>query len=170
MIRCVLLSLMASVLLLTALPAAAQTESPPCSTAEAGQFDFWLGEWDLSWGEDGKGTNRITKVLDSCVILENFDGSPTMQFRGWSVSVYDTTSRRWKQTWVDNQGGYMDFTGGFEDGKMTLSRKTTIKGDPVLQRMVFFNIRENELDWNWERSLDGGATWELRWQIHYKRR
>lgn len=25
-------------------------------------------------------------------------------------------------------------------------------------------------EWNWERSLDAGKTWEVQWQIHYTRR
>jgi hypothetical protein len=155
-------------------PAFAQEESEqaplPCSTPEAHQFDFWVGEWALTWGEDANGTNTVSKVLDGCVILEKFDGAPSMQFQGWSVSTFDTTSARWKQTWVDNQGSYLDFVGGFEDGKMTLSRETTIDGKPALQRMVFHNITDDELDWNWERSFDGGETWEPRWQIHYRRK
>jgi hypothetical protein len=163
---------MSAVVLAAVVPVAAQgdTTEPPCHSPEAAQFDFWLGEWNLTWRDSGKGTNKITKVLDGCVILENFDGAPSMQFRGWSVSSFDVATGEWKQTWVDNQGGYLDFTGGFADGKMTLSRETTIEGKPALQRMVFSNIGENDLDWNWEHSLDGGGTWEPRWLIHYRRR
>ena len=61
----------------------------PCSLPEARQFDFWIGQWDLTWGESGRGTNRITAVLDDCVIRENFDGTPSMPLKGWSVSTYD---------------------------------------------------------------------------------
>jgi len=25
-------------------------------------------------------------------------------------------------------------------------------------------------DWNWERSDDGGATWQVNWNIHYTRK
>jgi hypothetical protein len=34
----------------------------------ADSFDFWLGEWDLTWvhknGSHGKGSNRIIRILD----------------------------------------------------------------------------------------------------------
>jgi hypothetical protein len=43
-------------------------------------------------------------------------------------------------------------------------------GSKVQQRMVFKNIGRNEFDWSWERSLDGGKTWEVLWPIHYKRK
>ena len=69
-------ALMLVVFVSAAAPVAAQQASP-CSSPEAGQFDFWLGDWELSWGDSGKGTNKITKVLDGCVILENFDGAPS---------------------------------------------------------------------------------------------
>ncbi len=23
------------------------------------EFDFWIGNWDLTWGENDRGTNRI---------------------------------------------------------------------------------------------------------------
>ena len=53
---------------------------------------------------------------------------------------------------------------------MTLSTEVEVEGKPVQLRMVFFNIEADVLDWNWERSEDGGQNWELRWHIHYTRR
>src|SRR5438445_581393 len=77
----------------------------------------------------------------------------------------------WKQTWVDNEGGYLDFIGEFKDGQMVLAREAVRRdGSKVQQRMVFKNIGRNEFDWSWERSLDGGKTWEVLWPIHYKRK
>lgn len=142
----------------------------PCTAAEARQFDFWLGEWAVTWGEGGSGTNRIQAILDGCVVREEFDGRPSIELRGTSVSCYHERQGVWKQTWVDNQGNYLDFTGGWEDGEMRLQRETTIEGVRTLQRMVWFNIRADELDWNWERSRDGGETWEVLWHIHYRRK
>ena len=142
----------------------------PCEQEEARQFDFWLGDWNLTWENDGKGTNRITKKLDGCVIHENFDGTPAISLKSISVSTFDVQSGQWKQTWVDNWGGYLDLVGGMVDGKMILARDTIIEGKPVKQRMVFYNIAEDELDWNWERSDDNGETWKVLWKIHYERK
>jgi hypothetical protein len=94
-----------------------------------------------------------------------------MHLRGHSVSVFDARAGRWKQTWVDNEGGYLDFIGEFKDGRMVLAREAVRPdGSKVQQRMVFKNIGRNEFDWSWERSLDGGKTWEVLWPIHYKRK
>jgi hypothetical protein len=151
----------------------AQNESQPpspCRLPEARQFDFWIGEWDVTWGEDGSGTNTVTLELDSCVIVENFDGNPTFDFRGRSFSSYNPETGKWEQTWVDNNGGYITFVGEYADGKMELRTRRTVEGEELINRMVFYNIAEDSLDWDWEKSTDDGKTWELLWRIHYTRR
>jgi hypothetical protein len=145
--------------------------SPPsCSQPEVKQFDFWVGEWDLEWANGGKGRNVIEKTLGGCVVQENFDGSPASPLRGLSVSSYNAGSRKWQQTWVDNQGGYLDFVGEFKDSKMVLQRSATINGKEVLQRMVWYDITKDGLLWNWERSEDKGKTWTVLWKIKYTRK
>jgi hypothetical protein len=156
------------------------TESPkPCNSPEARQFDFWLGQWDLSWpaeqsggteGETATGANRISRLFGDCVIEENFStGDGT--FQGHSVSVYDEKAGLWRQTWVDSSGGYLVFTGSFDGGAMTLSTNPVDRGDEVVvQRMVFGQIREDSLEWAWQGSRDGGVTWTDLWNISYRRR
>ena len=131
------------------------------------QFDFWLGEWDCAWSEEGKGTNSITRILDGKIIQEDFVGP---DLHGMSVSSYDPERQLWCQTWVDNNGTYLDFTGTFEDRKMILSRDAIVRGEKCRQRMVWYNIEESRFDWNWERSDDGRQTWRVLWQIRYTRK
>ena len=155
---------------------AASSPPSPCAAPEQQQLEFWVGDWDLSWpgekqGEIARGTNNIRRVLDTCVVEENFSGESAMHLRGISLSIYDTRAGKWKQTWVDNEGGYLDFVGEFKDGKMILARDAVRPdGTKVVQRMVFKNITHNEFDWSWESSSDGGKTWQVLWPIHYKRR
>jgi hypothetical protein len=161
--------------LLAAAPTAqAQAPTPSCHAPEFAQFDFWLGEWTVRWTDnDGKaqsGTNRIRKTLDGCVILEEFDGRPGTPLVGTSVSTYVPRAGRWKQTWVDNQGGYLDFEGEFRDGRMILSRRAPLAGDGVMQRMVFSDISADALTWEWQGSKDSGATWTTNWRLQYARR
>jgi hypothetical protein len=148
----------------------------PCEDPRQQQFSFWVGEWEASWpGQNGTaaghGTNSIRRILDNCVVEENFSGGDSMPLRGVSVSLFDTRSGKWKQTWVDNQGGYLDFTGEFRDGQMILARRATRPdGSAILQRMVYKNITSEEFDWSWESSTDEGKTWKVAWPIHYRRR
>lgn len=152
----------------------------PCGSAEARRFDFWLGEWNLTWpaeqagGEPGatmSGINRIAKLFGPCAIEENFstdDGS----FQGHSVSVYDESSGLWRQTWVDSAGAYLSFTGGMEGADMVLSTEPVHAKDGriVVNRMVFSDITTDSLFWRWQGSPDGGSAWEDRWTITYRRR
>jgi hypothetical protein len=158
-------------------------QQPPqkrCDLPEQKQFDFWVGDWDLTTagkkpGEVLHNSNTIKRILGGCIVQENFVGGnnpqQAPQLLGMSISVFDPVSSKWKQTWVDNQGSYLDFTGEFKDGQMILSREAIRPdGTRVLQRMVWKNISATELDWSWERSHDGGKTWEVLWPIHYKRK
>jgi hypothetical protein len=138
----------------------------------ARQFDFWLGDWDCTWQRDGLehvGTNSVYADLGGAVIVENFDGRPSLDFQGLSFSVYDRTAGCWKQTWVDSEGSYLDFTGGFENGVMELRRTGEADGVPALFRMRFEHIEPNSFDWSWQRSDDGGDTWAALWEIEYRR-
>src|SRR5438477_12957898 len=111
--------LIALLLLFSSLAHAQSSPANPCTLPQQKQLEFWVGEWDLTWpgekqGEIGRGTNRIQRVLDTCVVEENFSAESTGHLRGISVSIFDTRAGKWKQTWVDNEGGYLDFVGEFK--------------------------------------------------------
>jgi len=162
------------IMLIFSLSIHAQNNINPCYSLEASQFDFWIGDWKLEWkdqsGKIQNGTNSIKKILDGCVIEENFDGGEGTPLKGKSNSVYNSFTKKWHQTWVDNTGGYLDFMGNFSNGIMILVREYIDQsGSKVMQRMVWYNISKNEIDWNWERSDDEGKTWAVKWKIHYTR-
>ena len=137
-------------------------------------FDFWIGDWELTWtnaeGKKEKGNNHIVKILDGKVNQENFSfawGS----FKRMSISVYNLSTKIWHQAWVDTQGGYFDFVGQVEGNKrMFQTHVREENGQRIIQRMVFYNIEQNSLTWDWESTRDGGATWQLLWRINYKRK
>jgi len=165
-----------SIILLHGLVHAQQGSSGtrPCDEGQRRQFDFWVGSWDLDWptgptGHAGFGRNNVQKMWGNCIIQENFSGEQSIPLRGISVSAYIPQSAQWKQTWVDNQGSYLDFVGEAKNGQMILSREAEVNGKKILQRMVWKNIKPMELDWSWEKSEDGGQTWQVLWPIHYRR-
>lgn len=138
----------------------------------ARQFDFWLGEWDCSWSDGGDlrvASNSVYLDLGGAVVVESFDGRPSLDFQGMSFTVYDRSAKCWKQTWVDSEGTYLDFTGGFENGVMELRRDGEVDGRPALFRMRWENIESNALDWSWQRSDDGGDSWTNLWELEYRR-
>lgn len=164
-------------LLLAACATAAVAQPVKCSGPGFDDFDFWVGEWTVHWtAPDGRalhGTNRIRRTLDGCAIVEEFDGRPGGPLQGMSVSAYDPRRKVWKQTWVDNQAGYLDFEGGrIDDGaaRLVLARAAVVNGQPVRQRMVFRDVAADRLVWDWQRSRDDGTTWETTWTLRYARR
>lgn len=151
----------------------------PCSSPEAGQLDFWLGGWDLSWpaeqtggnaGETATGSNRIERLFGQCVIEENF-ATDDAQFLGRSLSVFDEAAGLWRQTWVDSSGGYIALTGGKDGEDFELRTDPADRdGRLVVNRMVFSEITTDSLLWSWQTSPDDGATWRDLWTIDYRRR
>jgi len=132
------------------------------------QFDFLLGEWDCTWS-DGAGTDSVYLDLDDKVVVQSFDARPSLEYQGVSHYVYDREARRWKQTWVDTDGNYLDFVGGFEQGVMELRREAPFDGGTATFRLRWFDIEREALRRAYERSDDGGETWTTLWEIDYRR-
>lgn len=149
----------------------------PCSDPAYTQMDFWVGNWnghsmvpdtsqENGW-KIGQVQNTINKILDGCVIEENFEGAA---FSGKSYSTYSKRQKIWHQTWVDNSGGYLPFYGIFEEDKKIFQRDFVVKEKKISSRMVFYNITNDSFTWDWERSTDEGETWTLSWKIEYTRK
>jgi len=92
----------------------------PCSAAEASQFDFWVGDWELTWSDTLHGTNHIEKLFCNCTLHENFK-DPKTNFLGQSWSVFNANYKQWQQTWIDNRGGYITLTGGMVGDSLILT-------------------------------------------------
>lgn len=147
------------------------------TAADSTSFDFWVGNWKLTWNDSDTsvayGENTVTKIMDGKVVQENFVAHTGVSagFKGTSVSVFDRADGKWRQTWVDNQSVYLEFTGGVRGENRFFERSFTgPKGTTVHQRMVFYNITGDAFDWDWERSTDNDSTWALGWRIHYERK
>jgi hypothetical protein len=140
-------------------------------------FDFWVGDWDLTWtnddGSTGRGRNRIGKILDGAVIEENFEelaGAGESALKGRSLTVRDRKTGIWRQSWADNQGGFFTLAAQVDGDRRILTTEVTKTGDKAsVQRMVFHSVSADALTWDWEGSADGGATWKRLWRIEYRR-
>jgi hypothetical protein len=144
--------------------------------ADSAWFNFWIGDWDVEWyGKDSvkeAGENHIKQILGSKVLQEDFKitKGANAGYEGKSWSVYNKATGKWNQTWVDNSGAYLDFTGK-KDGQNRIFEREIIKkdGSKIIQRMVFKNVIPDNFTWDWESSSDGGKTWKNNWQLFYTR-
>jgi tetratricopeptide (TPR) repeat protein len=98
---------------------AKKNQKPCASAAENRQFDFWLGDWDVSTtsGAVPAGTSKIELILGDCVVQENWKSLNSL-YSGKSYNIYDSALKRWEQYWVDNAGGNIFFHGELKDGVM----------------------------------------------------
>lgn len=127
----------------------------PCNAAEFRQFDFWLGDWDVT-SAAAPGTtsrNRITLINDGCTLREEY--TTPAGYTGTSLNFYDAVRKRWQQTWIDNQGGALYLEGGLENGAMVM--RTT--GDAAnVQRITWTPVAGAAVRQHWESTADGGKT------------
>jgi hypothetical protein len=153
--------------LIVAMTVAAAVAVPSCKSADHGALDFWLGQWHVKW-DGGEGTNHISKTYDGCVIEEHFDGRPGTHLQGHSVSTYFAPQKQWRQTWVDNENGYIVLSGG-PDGKGNFMLATQpVAGSAAANRMIFTDIKADSFTWRWQSTQDGRA-WSDKWVIYYTR-
>jgi hypothetical protein len=148
------------------------TAPPRPATAQldaARQFDFLLGEWDCSWGDGESATDSVYLDLDDKVVVQSFDARPSLDYQAVSHAVYDRQVGRWKQTWVDTDGNYLDFVGGFAAGEMELRREAPYDGTVAVFRIRWFDIERDGARRAYERSDDGGESWTTLWEIAYRR-
>lgn len=113
-------------------PALAQLSSEPqdlpegvtaCLEDQYRQFDFWLGEWEVTDTEGNlAGHNSITHAENGCVILEHWSGARGST--GRSFNYFDPGDRKWHQLWIA-PGAVIDYAGGPE-GDNTMKLEGTI--------------------------------------------
>jgi hypothetical protein len=137
--------------------AQAQDAPPACSSEEYRQFDFWIGEWDVTQNGKPAGTNRITAILDGCVLMEQWE-SANGKFSGRSFNRYDATTGQWEQLWVDNKGSVLRLRGSYNGGRMVLEGVTPGPDGDIRNRITWHNNADGTVRQVWEKSKDG-AEW-----------
>jgi hypothetical protein len=156
--------------------ATAQNGKLPCSRPEFRQFDFWIGNWEAYGVKGAKaGDSRISLILDSCVILEEWTGTSNQGFAytGKSFNSYNAASKQWQQTWTDNTGNTTEFLRGEGgNGKIIYyaDKVTGPKGETFMRRLTFTKLSNDKVRQFGEMSNDGGKTWTTEYDLEYRRK
>ena len=155
----------------------AEAQKLPCSNPLYRQFDFWIGEWEAYDTKGAKaGDSKITLILDSCVILEEWTSAGMQQglrYAGKSFNTWNAVTKQWQQTWVDNAGGSNEYMEGVFANKQIIYTSTPFKfsKDSVAQRkMTFTNLSPIKLRQLGEISKDNGNTWSIEYDLEYRRK
>jgi len=141
-------------------------DAPTAADPRFRSFDFWVGSWEARTA-DGvlQGHNRIELVLGGAAIVERWSGATG--FCGTSLNRYDRHTDTWRQTWVDDQGDIVEFVdGAARDGRVVFSAVDHAGGR---RRLTFEDRGPDAFRQLSERSDDGGATWSVEYDFHYRR-
>jgi hypothetical protein len=170
----ILLTLLAALAIPGAVHSESQTQAqtppaPACSDAvKSHQFDFWVGEWDVTEGGEAAGTNSVRAIVDGCVVQENWRGARGSA--GTSLNYYDPRDAHWHQHWVWRNGTTLELAGDYADHRMVLEGDSPMRdGGTVHQRVTWFDNPDGTVRQLWEQSKDGGATWEVAFDGLYRR-
>jgi tetratricopeptide (TPR) repeat protein len=149
----------------------ARRNQSPCLYGEKyGQFDFWVGEWDVFTPAGQKaGTNSVQRIVNGCVVFENWTsaGGGT----GKSFNFYDQSTESWHQLWVDGQGNVLRLSGKYADTVLHYEGETVgTDGQTILERLRFFDLGPDRVRQLWEQSRDGGETWTVAFEGEYRRK
>ena len=141
------------------------TPSPPgaCAAPEYRQFDFWIGDWNVSSNGQAAGTNSIHPIHGGCALQENWQGTGSGGISGTSFNIYDSATGRWHQTWVDASGTLLQLDGGLVDGAMVLSGQRPARSGNglALHRISWTPNPDGSVRQLWEASSDDGANWNV---------
>ena len=153
----------------------AETTAAPapsgCNTAESRQFDFWIGNWDVARAQaPGKkiANSRIEKLYAGCAVRENW-----MPLRpnvgGGSLNAYDQVQKKWRQFWIDSDGGIIEFSGDWNGKTMVLEGPISQPGQPPqTKRMTFTPRADGSVEQVGQTSSDG-KVWAPEYDLIYKR-
>jgi hypothetical protein len=140
-----------------------------CSGPEHRQFDFWLGDWQVTDTAGAyQGSNVITRVASGCGLFESWTSGGS-GFAGNSLNWYDVPTGQWKQVWV-GLGVYLDLSGGLEGGRMVLSGERETPQGTVIDRIAWTPLDDGRVRQRWDVSRDGGTTWQAVFDGIYARR
>ena len=155
-----------------------QAQKTPCTNDPVyRQFDFWIGEWEV-YGKNGKkaGDSKIDLILDSCIILENWKSANAFNglfYAGKSFNTFNSVSKQWQQTWVDNAGGTTEFLEGhYENNKMIFKTKPfpASSDTTAVRRLTFYNLGPDKVRQYSEISKDNEKTWSPEYDLEYRRK
>jgi len=146
--------------------------------AEAGQYDFLIGQWELTVTPKATGlaarihgaprlvgTWKAWRAFDGWGIedeLRIMDRSGNPMALSHSLRAFRAADRHWIQTTFDvYRARFTSATAEWKGKEMLVqSEGTDGEGRPYVARMRFHDITADGFAVRQDRSLDGGKTWE----------
>ena len=151
--------------------------APAAAPAEARQFDFLLGQWELEVHPKVSGLAAIIHgtprlvgswkawraasglVIEDEMRIVDASGNPISLNR--AQRVYAATARLWSISGHDvTRGRTSEASGKWQDGEMHVDGHYTDAGGDILTHTRFYGITADAFHMQQDRSTDNGQTWE----------
>ncbi len=148
----------------------AQT-SPSCDEEHKGQFDFWIGHWEV-FDHTGKkvGENVIESRFDGCVLQENWTSSDSFS-NGTSLNFFNPQKEKWEQFWVYHNGTTLHLEGELKGGSMILKGESIgPDGVAIVNRITWTPNDDGSVRQHGEYSVDKGKTFSTGYDGLYKKK
>lgn len=157
----------------------------PVSANDPSNDWAWLvGSWSVRH-------RRLKARLAGCADRETFPGTcvnwgvmegqgnvddnvlelPSGTYRAVAVRSHDPATGLWSIWWLDGRTTMIDppVRGGFENGLGTFIGDDVFEGRPIKVRFQWSGIHGPSPRWEQAFSADGGATWEINWEMDFAR-
>jgi hypothetical protein len=146
--------------------------------AEAAQFDFLVGQWELEVTPKVSGLGAMIhgapKLVGSWKAWKAFDGyglddelrivdaSGNPLSLNYAQRIFDAKAKRWLVSGLDvYRARFGSSSGAWQDGEMRLEGSgQSNDGKPMLTRTRFMEISADRFKMRQDRSYDNGASWE----------
>jgi hypothetical protein len=172
-----------TLMLLIALSATAEAQhsggaqSARTAPAEASQFAFLIGQWELAVKPAASGLAQkihgVPKMAGTWKAWRAFDGfgvedelritdaSGNPRSLSHAMRFYDAKAKRWSTTTLDvYRGVFTASTATWRDGKIiATSRGVDGEGKAYVARTTYSDITPQSFRFRQDRSLDDGQTW-----------
>lgn len=130
-------------------------QNSPCSAEQYRQFDFWLGEWQVTANQQLAGYNKISKAHNGCVLTEQYDTPGG--YTGQSLNSFNAQTGLWHQTWMDNSGTVLLLDGGLKGKAMVMEGEgKDPQGNPVLHRITWTPNDDGSVRQHWQTKGSDG--------------
>ena len=155
--------------------------------AEARQFDFLLGQWELDVKPQATtlaarihgvpkmlGTWKAWRALDGWAVIDELritDESGNPRSLTSATRMYDANARQWVVSTADAYRNVMTTSSAkWADNRMTAESKgTDAEGKPYLSRSRYVSVTPTSFTFEQERSTDDGKSWTRTLSIQAKR-
>ena len=150
----------------------------------ARDFDFIHGSWvvrhrrlkdrlvgSLDWQEFG-GSMVAEPILGG---LGNFDRNvidlPAGPYEACTLRLFDPRTFLWSIHWIDGRDPQVGppVVGSFANGAGLFIGSDVLDGRPISVRFEWSRITASSARWEQAFSADGGDSWELNWEMDFRR-